>query len=391
MKHHNSWKFYLLLLVLVFNFVACKGGSDPKDTSASTETTTKTQDDTKAAPDTTAAPEPTGTEPTAEPTEAKTNEPTEEYTEPVDPRPLVVEDPVFSVKSGFYNEAFQLELSATPGADIRYTLACTVEAVVTNVGNESGKETVILYVELPQGVLGQPSRRMAGYAKTKELKPGESQKVTISFSLYDIASFDETGAVTARIGYVLEKGEYRFYLGGDVRSAQVICCASLPEDRLIQRLSAQMEPIMAFRRMKPIDKDGKYMISYENVPVTTNTHDEERVINLPAQTLPYSGDVGLKLKDVQSGLASMDAFLAQLSDEDLCCIVRGEGMGSPKVTPGTAAAFGGVSENLKNYGIPCACCSDGPSGMRMDSGTKAFSLPNGTLLACITLRSFWPH
>ncbi len=122
MKHHNSWKFYLLLLVLVFNFVACKGGSDPKDTSASTETTTKTQDDTKAAPDTTAAPEPTGTEPTAEPTEAKTNEPTEEYTEPVDPRPLVVEDPVFSVKSGFYNEAFQLELSATPGADIRYTL-----------------------------------------------------------------------------------------------------------------------------------------------------------------------------------------------------------------------------------------------------------------------------
>ena len=122
MKHHNSWKFYLLLLVLVFSFVACKGGSDPKDTSASTETTTKTQDDTKAAPDTTAAPEPTGTEPTAEPTEAKTNEPTEEYTESVDPRPLVVEDPVFSVKSGFYNEAFQLELSATPGADIRYTL-----------------------------------------------------------------------------------------------------------------------------------------------------------------------------------------------------------------------------------------------------------------------------
>ncbi|MBO4478041.1 MAG: glycoside hydrolase family 3 protein [Lachnospiraceae bacterium] len=263
-----------------------------------------------------------------------------------------------------------------------FAKTCTVEAVVTNVGNVSGKNSVILYVELPQGVLGQPSRRMAGYTKTRVLQPGESQKLTINFSLYDIASFDETGAVTARIGYVLEKGEYRFYLGGDVRSAQIICCASLPEDRLIQQLTAQMEPIMAFRRMKPIEKDGHYMISYENVPVTMNAHDDERVINLPAPTLPYSGDTGLKLKDVQDGKTSMDEFLAQLSDEDLCCIVRGEGMGSPKVTPGTAAAFGGVSENLKNYGIPCACCSDGPSGMRMDSGMKAFSLPNGTLLAC---------
>ena len=56
-------------------------------------------------------------------------------------------------------------------------------------------------------------------------------------------------------------------------------------------------------------------------------------------------------------------------------------MGSPKVTPGTAAAFGGVSESLKSFGIPCGCCSDGPSGMRLDSGMKAFSLPNGTLLA----------
>ncbi len=51
-------------------------------------------------------------------------------------------------------------------------------------------------------------------------------------------------------------------------------------------------------------------------------------------------------------------------------------------TPGTAAAFGGVSDNLAGFGIPAGCCDDGPSGMRLDCGTKAFSLPNGTLLAC---------
>lgn len=40
----------------------------------------------------------------------------------------------------------------------------------------------------------------------------------------------------------------------------------------------------------------------------------------------------------------MDEFIAQLSDYDLSCIIRGEGMGSPRVTAGTASAFGGVSE-----------------------------------------------
>ena len=78
----------------------------------------------------------------------------------------------------------------------------------------------------------------------------------------------------------------------------------------------------------------------------------------------------------------MEDFLAQLTDEDLACIVRGEGMCSPKVTPGTAGAFGGVTDRLQHFGIPAGCCADGPSGIRMDCGTHAFSLPNGTSLAC---------
>ncbi len=56
---------------------------------------------------------------------------------------------------------------------------------------------------------------------------------------------------------------------------------------------------------------------------------------------------------------------------------------APLVTPGTAAAFGGVSKSLiERLGIPSVCCSDGPSGMRLDCGVKAFSLPNGTIIGC---------
>ena len=78
----------------------------------------------------------------------------------------------------------------------------------------------------------------------------------------------------------------------------------------------------------------------------------------------------------------MDEFIAQLTDEDLCALSRGEGMSSPKVTAGIAGAFGGVSNRLAGFGIPVAGCADGPSGIRMDCGTHAFSLPNGTGLAC---------
>ena len=58
-------------------------------------------------------------------------------------------------------------------------------------------------------------------------------------------------------------------------------------------------------------------------------------------------------------------------------------MCSPKVTPGVASCFGGCAESLStNYGMPIAACSDGPSGIRMDCGAMAFSLPNGAVQAC---------
>ena len=50
--------------------------------------------------------------------------------------------------------------------------------------------------------------------------------------------------------------------------------------------------------------------------------------------------------DVKNGTHSMEAFIAQLTDEDLACIVMGEGMNSPKVTGGTGCDFGGVTPEL---------------------------------------------
>ena len=107
---------------------------------------------------------------------------------------------------------------------------------------------------------------------------------------------------------------------------------------------------------------------------------ERRIQGLPEEITAKQNE-SLTLTDVYRNQSLLPAFIAQLSDEELAQIVRGEGMSSPRVTAGTASAFGGVTKALEAHGIPAACCSDGPSGMRLDCGTKAFSLPNGTMLA----------
>ena len=65
---------------------------------------------------------------------------------------------------------------------------------VTNTGSVAGKEVVELYVSAPAGGLEKPACELRGFCKTRELKPGESQTVTIKVSNYDIASFNEAAS-----------------------------------------------------------------------------------------------------------------------------------------------------------------------------------------------------
>lgn len=256
----------------------------------------------------------------------------------------------------------------------------TVCAKVTNTGAAAGKEVVQVYCQAPQGALGKPSRSLCGFAKTKELAPGESQTLHIPVPEYSFASYDDSGAAGHKSCWVLEAGEYIFYAGTDVRSAAPAGSLVLEETKVLKEAEEASAPVTAFQRMKPeAGAEGGFRVSYEDAPLRTMDPGARRGERLP-ESVPCTGDKGYRLSDVENGKVSMETFLAQLSDEELCCIVRGEGMCSPKVTPGTAGAFGGVTESLQAYGIPVACCADGPSGIRMDCGSIAFAMPNGACL-----------
>lgn len=245
---------------------------------------------------------------------------------------------------------------------------------VKNTGSTPGREVVQIYCSAPQGKLGKPARVLCGFDKTRTLQPGESQTLSFEIPLESVASYDDSGVTGHKSAWILEQGGYVFYAGADVRSASEAYSLTLPET-VVRQCKSALGPLTAFKRM--VNSSGKP--EFEDVPLTGEAfpHDHAK---LPAG-IPQTGDRGIRLADVVNGKNTLEEFTAQLTDYDLSCIICGEGMGSPKVTAGTAAAFGGVSDTLTALGIPCACCDDGPSGMRLDCGTKAFSLPNGTLLA----------
>lgn len=258
--------------------------------------------------------------------------------------------------------------------------AVKLSVSVKNIGSYRGKEVIEVYCEAPQGRLGKAARVLCGFEKTKELVPQEEQVVEIAVDIAKLASYDDSGVTGNKSCYVLEAGEYKFYVGSDVRSAEYACSFEQGEDLVTERLTQSLAPVESFERIKPVCEGGAFSIGREAVPVSEVDESARRLEKLPKE-IAYTGDKGIKLWDVKNGKNTMDEFIAQLSDYDLSCIIRGEGMGSPRVTAGTASAFGGVSENLNGFGIPAGCCSDGPSGMRLDCGTKAFSLPNGTMIA----------
>lgn len=243
---------------------------------------------------------------------------------------------------------------------------------VTNTGDVPGSKVIMLYADAPMGKLTKPSRVLIGFAKTHELEPGESEEIKIEAPVTRYASYDDDGRLGHGTGWMLEKGTYEFFVGGDVTTELMIGSYDLEQDVVVENLKSALRPTESFKRMT---NDGE-----EDVPVRTHQNVDDRYEGLAPEII-QTGDKGIKLADVKSGKNTMDEFIAQLRDEDLALIVEGEGMSSPKVTTGTAGAFGGVSKHLMELGVPTLCCSDGPSGMRIDSGKKAFSLPNGACIA----------
>ncbi|MFJ6678382.1 glycoside hydrolase family 3 C-terminal domain-containing protein [Microbacterium sp. NPDC091382] len=282
---------------------------------------------------------------------------------------------LFPFGHGLSYTTFDLVSEATTDAE-----TIRLEVVVTNTGDRAGKEVVQVYTGAPDGALGKPARHLAAFAKTGLLAPGESETVRLEVRLDELASYDDGGATGTRSAWVLEAGEYPVYIGTDVRSASRVAAFEVPETRVVRTATEVAAPVHAFERLTVArDADGSAVVSHEPVPTRTVSRAERILGALPSE-IRQTGDRGIDLADVARGAASLDDFVAQLTDEELSLLARGDvTMDSPLGAPGNAGVLGGVSESLRARGVSPVTTTDGPSGIRLSA--YASLLPSGTALA----------
>lgn len=270
---------------------------------------------------------------------------------------------------------FKTELVKAEETQDSFIFTCKV----TNNGKAASKYAPQIYIEKPCGVLGNPYRELGAFSKTKLLAKGKSQELTLAVKKSDLASYDDLGRTGYKSAYVIEKGEYGFSLGDNVRDAVSVYKWTAEKNILSEQLTQVAAPRESFDVMFAEKKNGEYKLS--KIVVHKKQYDLKQIIvdNMPAD-IPMTGDKGYKLIDVKEGRVSMEDFVAQLDLTELEAISRGHYiMNSPLGALGNAGCFAGVLPSLREKGIPAVTTTDGPSGIRLSACCSL--MPIGTLLA----------
>ncbi len=250
----------------------------------------------------------------------------------------------------------------------------TLTATVKNTGNFDGREVVQAYISEPWGKLEKAYQQLAAFKKTAVIKKGESERVELSFDLKDFAAYNENTAE-----YVLEEGEYFVRLGNSSRNTHIVAAVTVDTDIVCEKLSNRLS---LKKPISPISADPDKMYTYDGETdekksckklVLPNNSIATRVVEYPEtpKELVKADDKLYTLDEVRDGKATMEQFVAQLSDTELANILNGV-TGSVLPTEmhvGTMArkvqgAAGEIWSDGRYKIDPCVN-ADGPAGIRL--------------------------
>ena len=239
---------------------------------------------------------------------------------------------------------------------------------VKNIGKTSGKEVVQVYFSAPQGVLGKSAISLATFKKSRLLAPNEHENIYLSFPVSDMASYDDLGKCQMS-AYVLEKGEYRFYVGNNCRNLkEAEYRYTVDEDFIItDQLTQKCAPNKLEKRMLSdgsFEQLPSFPIKQYDIPAPINT------AKVPETETP------IELSAVADGEITLDEFMTQLTDENLIMLMSG----IPSSGVANTCGFGGINR----LNIPAVMTVDGPAGIRISekTGIAATAWPCATLIAC---------
>ena len=260
--------------------------------------------------------------------------------------------PLFPFGYGLSYTTFGMQPGAVAVDSARVNLPVTV----TNTGARPGKQVAQLYLRKPAGKLDEPARELAAYQKTRTLAPGESETLTLSFALPEMAAYDAASGA-----WVLEAGVYRLYLGENCRDAAL--CGALALDATV---------------------------TVQQAPAVGGTPDFADWVPAAAPEDPLPAGIATVPLDLAAlGVAPHTpaepdpetlATVHSMTDEELAtlCVGAFAGAGSESVVGNagvTVAGAAGETRAFPRYGIPGLVMADGPAGLRLAS--RYAQTPNG--------------
>ena len=108
---------------------------------------------------------------------------------------------------------------------------------VKNTGKKEGKETVELYLHAPNVEIEKPVQELKGFAKTRLLKPGESQEISFTLDARSLASF-----WTNISSWVAEKGTYEVHIGASSKDIRLTADFTLPKTVVVEKVHQVLYP-----------------------------------------------------------------------------------------------------------------------------------------------------
>ena len=269
----------------------------------------------------------------------------------------------------------------------------TVTATVTNTGDKAGKDVVEVYYNPPytDGGIEKASKNLAGFEKTKELQPGESQKVTVKFDDDDMASYDYKGAKA----YVLEKGDYDISIQSD--SHHVIDHKAITvKDTVTYDSDSNThngDKTVATNQFDDVAGDVTYLsradhfANYKEAAAAptnfkmsdkaketfyNNSNYDPKKFDKDSDKMPTTGAKnGLKLSDMYGkdyDDADWDKLLDQLTFDDMDNLIANGGYGT---------------QALKSVGKIQLTDADGPASLNNNfTGVGSIGFPASTAFAC---------
>ncbi|MBQ6263946.1 MAG: glycoside hydrolase family 3 C-terminal domain-containing protein [Clostridia bacterium] len=251
---------------------------------------------------------------------------------------------------------------------------------VTNTGNTKGKETVQVYYSAPykEGGIEKSAVCLGGFAKTDMLAPGESQTVDIVFRTYDMASYDSE----KNEAWLLEAGDYKIIFAENAGEFIEAFTYTVSEDKIIKNDSKTGNEIKnlfddcynGFTVLSRADAQA----TYPEAESRTRTDAVKNADALPEPvrngTAPKTGvkyDKTITLKDVYEDESLWDAFLDQLTLDEMALLVSDGGYGTA---------------GIERLGIPATMDNDGPSSLKGRNGLlytdSGVAFPSETAIAC---------